>query len=956
MKNFFISYNKADKAWAEWIAWTLEEAGYSVVIQAWDFRPGGNFVIDMHEAAAGTERTIAVLSENYLKAEFTHPEWAAAFVGDPRGKQRILIPIRVKECKPEGLLTSTTYIDLIGLSEEAAHKVIMDGLKERGKPDKPPAFPTTSDNENKASEERVISHPVQYPGTSESQASESPNSDTIWNIPTGIQFFTGRREILEQIDEALTTSGTAALKQRQAISGLGGIGKTQTAIEYAKRHRARYKVVLWAVAETRESLLSDFVAIATALNLPERNIQDQSLTVRAVKRWLETNTDWLLILDNADEPVIIEEFIPENSKGHILLTSRAQVFDNIGILNPIELEEMTPGDARDFLLTRTGRDELEPDEATALEELAKELDYLPLALDQAGAYIKELRGSFQDYLTSYKQRGLALLEKGQPTGKYPKSVRTTWSLNFQQVEQTSPAASDLLRVSAFLNPDRIPNELISGGAMELGSELSAALAHVDTDPLALDEVLKPLIQYSLIHRDRKSKTYDIHRLVQVVLRDGMDKDTTRLWVERTVKATARVFPDVDSIDLSQWDSIERLLPHAQACAELIKNNNLELLEAAHLLNLAGRYLHLRGRLQAAESLYSKALTIRETLLGSEHPDVATSLHNQAWLRFNQGKYEEAESLSIRALTIRQEVLGTEHAHVADTLSLLGNLYEEQGRYSASGQALHRALKIREQLLGTDHPDVADSLSDIASLYITQDKNIEAESLLNRALTINEQAFGKEHFKIALILNSLGIIHGRYSRSAEAQACYLLCIAIYERIFGTSYPALAPILTNLAQTYTEQGRYAESEQLIMRSLEIRAAGLGEEHPDIAYSLIKLAYLYKTQNRYTESEELYVRALKILEQSLGLYHPNVGIALLGLANLNSNQRKYIKGEPFARRALVILKNAFGAEHREIMNAMFVLADLLQGLNRKGEAQRLKAQARKLQAKLDKKKSKK
>ncbi|MDQ1589703.1 MAG: hypothetical protein QOG71_330 [Pyrinomonadaceae bacterium] len=951
MKNFFISYNKADKNWAEWIAWTLEEAGFSVVIQAWDFRPGGNFVLEMDEAAAGTEKTIAVLSEDYLKAAFTQPEWAAAFARDPQGKGRILIPIRVKECKPEGLLKSTIYIDLLGHSEEEAREAIMDGLKERGKPDKPPTFPTSEDA-NKINEDRVIPHAVEFPGTAEDGLGDSPNSETIWNIPMGIQFFTGREDVLEQIHKALMTQGTAALKQRQAISGLGGIGKTQTAIEYAQRHKDQYKAVLWAVAESRELLLSDFVGIATALNLPERNIQDQRQTVRAVKRWLETNTEWLLILDNADEPAIIEEFLPEQAKGHILLTSRAQVFDSIGILNPIELEEMTPDDAKAFLIKRTGRDEHESDESKALEELAKELDHLPLALEQAGAYIKELRSSFQDYLASYKQRGLALLEKGHPTGKYPKSVRTTWSLNFQQVEQSSVAASDLLRVSAFLNPDRIPNELISGGAIELGLELSVALARVDTDPIVLDEVMQPLIQYSLIHRDRKSKTYDIHRLVQAVLRDGMDETTRRAWVERTVKATARVFPDVDSIDLSQWDSIERLLPHAQACADLIQANSLELLEAAHLLNLTGRYVHLRGRLQAAESLYAKALAIRETLLGSEHPDVASSLHNQAWLLYDQGKYGEAEPIYVRALTIRKDILGIENTHVADTLNELGSLYQRQGKYSESGYAFRQALKIRETLLGLDHPDVSESLGGIAAIYIAQGKNTEAEVLLNRALKINEQAFGREHFQVAPILGSLGVISFRHSKLTEAEAYPLRAIAIYEKIFGTSYPPLANALRNLADVYIEQRRYDESEQVIIRSLEILKSGLGEDHPDTAFSLRSLAYLYEIQHRYIEAEEGYIRALQICENSLGLHHPNVGIILASLAALYRTQHKYIKGESLARRALIILKTAFGTEHNTVANAMFIHATLLKGMNRKGEAQRLEAQARKIQARLQKK----
>jgi hypothetical protein len=157
IKDFFISYNKADRNWAEWIAWMLEEAGYSVVIQAWDFRPGGNFVLEMHKAAAGTQKTIAILSEEYLKAEYTHPEWAAAFVRDPQGQERTLIPIRVKKCKPEGLLNATIYVDLVDLSEQEARSATLGAFSARAKPTKAPAFPGRS--------EQVMPTQVQYPGS-----------------------------------------------------------------------------------------------------------------------------------------------------------------------------------------------------------------------------------------------------------------------------------------------------------------------------------------------------------------------------------------------------------------------------------------------------------------------------------------------------------------------------------------------------------------------------------------------------------------------------------------------------------------------------------------------------------------------------------------------------------------------------------------------------------------------
>jgi hypothetical protein len=165
MIDFFISYNKADRQWAEWIAWTLEEAGYSVVIQAWDFRPGGNFVLDMQRAAAESKKTIAVLSESYLKSSFTQPEWAAAFSSDPESLERKLLPVRVKECKPEGMLRPLGYVDLVGLSSVDAKKALLDSLAQRAKPDHPPAFPgmEVSVPETLTVSERVIETPKAFP-------------------------------------------------------------------------------------------------------------------------------------------------------------------------------------------------------------------------------------------------------------------------------------------------------------------------------------------------------------------------------------------------------------------------------------------------------------------------------------------------------------------------------------------------------------------------------------------------------------------------------------------------------------------------------------------------------------------------------------------------------------------------------------------------------------------------
>ena len=208
-KHFFISYNKADRTWAEWIAWHLEEAGYTTIIQAWDFRPGMNFVHKMQEAVQEAERTIAVLSTNYLEALYTYPEWEAAFKQDPKGEKGILVPVRIQECKPPGLLGLLSYIDLVGLDESAAHETLLDGVRQgRNKPLNCPAL----------SRHHAVRPSAPYPSN---RASLEPSPQS-WNVPYARNpYFTGRDTILHNLHEALSKDSATAITQGHAISRTG---------------------------------------------------------------------------------------------------------------------------------------------------------------------------------------------------------------------------------------------------------------------------------------------------------------------------------------------------------------------------------------------------------------------------------------------------------------------------------------------------------------------------------------------------------------------------------------------------------------------------------------------------------------------------------------------------------------------------------------------------------------
>src|SRR5436305_1104825 len=388
----------------------------------------------------------------------------------------------------------------------------------------------------------------------------------IWNVPYRRNpFFTGREEILAHLYTILRSSKAAALTQAQAISGLGGIGKTQVAVEYAYRYRDHYQAIFWINATSRDAISADFVILAALLDLPEQQEKEQDIGLRAVKRWLSSHTHWLLILDNVDDLEMIVDFLPVTATGDVLITTRLQALGTVA--QRIEVEKMVLDEGVMFLLRRTkvlmpgsSLDQVPKEKQAQATEIVMALDGLPLALDQAGAYIEETRCGLSQYLNLYgTRRKELLLRRGRFPIDHPASVAATWSLSFQRVATATIVAADLLHLFTFLDPEAIPEEMITLGAAELGPALGA----VASDPLQLDTIIELLLRYSLIRRSPEVKSLSIHRLVQAVLRDGMERDTQRLWAERVIRAVNHAFPDVE---LETWERCQRCLPHAQVCA------------------------------------------------------------------------------------------------------------------------------------------------------------------------------------------------------------------------------------------------------------------------------------------------------------------------------------------------------------------------------------------------------
>ncbi|MBD1852490.1 tetratricopeptide repeat protein [Leptolyngbya sp. FACHB-711] len=569
------------------------------------------------------------------------------------------------------------------------------------------------------------------------QAAQPIEEPISFNVPFPPNpYFTGRDALLMQLHEALQQ------RRATALSGLGGIGKTQMAVEYAYHYFGKpYQWVFWVRADTELELSTDFGNLARALALPQQEAQETEKKIEAVKRWFANHKDWLLIFDNADRPELLQKFRPQNPQGCILVTSRAPVLDAVGIAEVKQVLKLSRQESIALLMKRTGQEQGTDAERTAAAQLAAEFDDLPLALEQAGAFIRERQIRIQDYWTSYQQQRFKLLEQHPAGVNYPASVTTTWAINFQAIQETAPAAADVLQWSALLAADAIPYELLVKGAKHLGDRVQTALAEAETDPLQLANLLNPLACYSLIKLEPTAQSYSIHRMVQAVVRQGMTDDQLQQWVNRAVAALNAAFPFVD---YDQWTQCARLLPHVESIQPYLPDE-LEQVEAlARLLNQAGYYLKQRGQYAEAEPLYQRSLEIREAQLGKDHPDVAESLSNLAVLYKNQGRYSEAEPLLQRSLEICEAQLGKDHPAVAASLNGLAVLYNYQGRYVEAEPLLQRSLEICEAQLGKDHPDVAASLNNLAVLYKNQGRYSEAEPLYERAIFILEQRLGVNH--------------------------------------------------------------------------------------------------------------------------------------------------------------------------------------------------------------------
>jgi tetratricopeptide (TPR) repeat protein len=688
--DFFISYTGADTAWAEWIAWQLKQAGYTVTIQAWHFRPGSNFVALMRQALDACERTVAVVSQGYLdQSIYGSDEWTAASTHDEQASSSLLL-VLIEQVTLPRLLRPWIHISLADLAPEQAAVWLLDGVRPGpAEPTTAPAFPG-----------RVGPGPgtaagPRYPG-------QHPE---VANLPGRNAAFAGRDDLLGELRGRLHQQGSAvAVVPAQALYGLGGVGKTQLALEYAHRYQADYDLIWWIVAETPGAIPAGLAALAPRLGLVDdpSQVADQEQLAAAVLEALRRRARWLLVFDNVPDRQQLAPYLPQGD-GQVLITSRSPVWG--GTAQPVKIETFTRAESLAFLTHRTGTHD-----ASAADALAEELGDLPLALEQAAAYLEQTPMPLPEYLALFRRRRAELLGRGEPTA-YQGTVDTTWQLAIEQVATIAPGGLGgvaLLRLCAFLAPEAIPLDLLTGHPDLLPAELATAAR----DELALGEAVAALYRYSLVDRDQAGLR--VHRLVQAVVRNHLTQQERDAWAELAVKILAEAFPS-QLYEPATWPRCAQLIPHVLAAADHATSQPAAAAAAGSLLNLALEYLSRRAELRAARAAGEQALAIFEAAYGPDQPEVARSLGNLGNVLQQLGELDAARAAQERALAVFEAAYGPDHPDVARALTNLGNVLQRLGELDAARAALERALAVKEAAYGPDHPSVAITATNLGVL-------------------------------------------------------------------------------------------------------------------------------------------------------------------------------------------------------------------------------------------------
>ena len=742
------------------------------------------------------------------------------------------------------------------------------------------------------------------------------------NIPQYKSSYTERKDsIIEQINSRLYDQNYSAL----ALTGMGGVGKTRILSEYTirKKEESKYTDIVWfnAISDTniREEI-HRFLVKKGKIKEDEKDLTQISL---AFKRWMQDNENWLFLLDNVEHYEDIKLFFDSDQtlvgKRHILMSSRldAEKLPNIPIL-PIEVFTMEV--ALKFLQCYTNK---ETDEYA--DKIAHSLGYLPLALEQAAAFIKEQNESYQGYFEELEKAPFDLLEKMHPEPGAV-SVAATWNMAMQRIK--SEAAKELLWLCAYFAPENIHNQWFVGASEILPKHLKNDIQ------TQLSEIEEQLKKYSLVKID--NNRISLHRLLQGVIQKTLENEQ-RKWVNHCVQIVDKLrFTDFSTPESRNLFFI--LAPHIDAITNGISDEEATK-EVSRLHNFSGWGFYVLADFPQSLKRYEKTLAISEKILGKEHQDRVTAYNNMAMVYHAQGNYNLALEYYGKALEISEKVLGKEHPRTAAHYNNIALVYSSLGNHDLALEYYGKALEIAENVLGKEHPHTAKTYDNIAGVYLTQGNYDLALEYHRKALEIEEKVFGKEHPETALTYNNIAMVYYLQGNYDLALKYFKIALENREKDLGKEHPDTANTYNGIAEVYYEQGNYDFALEYFRKALVISEKVFSNKHRFTAILYNNIAEVYRVQGKYDLSLEFclkaleihnylaetynsqgnfdlaleyYGMALEVVENLLGKEHRYTAVTYNNIAEVYHAQGDYDNALKYYENTLAISEKVFGTEH--------------------------------------------
>lgn len=745
----------------------------------------------------------------------------------------------------------------------------------------------------------------------ENSHSMSAREPKVWErVPLRNPNFTGRADLLDALRKSVNTV-TAVVAQPRALQGLGGVGKTQLAIEYAWQYRSHYDLVLWIAADQPILVPETLASMAPLLNLPPVATTGVGQATQAVLRALQSGNPyrkWLVIFDNAEEPDAIKDYIPRGP-GHVLITSRNTRWSDYEAT--IEVDVFRRAESIAFLRKRLGR-QISDAEA---DLLAERLGDLPLALEQAGALQRRTLMSVEDYVRLLDEETSRLLAL-EPSPTYPHSMTAAWRLSVAKLEDEIPEAVEVLRCCAFFGPEPIPRDVFRRGNQAVGSRLARILS----DPIQLTRILSKLERYALVKVEPSTRTLQIHRLNQALLRDELpekERDAMRHDVHLLLAGSAPKNPD----DTSRWDDFEKLAAHLRPSG-LIESEEPSVREFA--LNFA-RYLYVRGNYQPAQTLLEEYIEKWTEDSGPRHNDVLVARKHLGNIYRALTFYRRAYELDSETVDMMRESLGPEHTETLWATNGYGATLRGRGEFLLAREVDEESRLAHERLYGPNDPRTLRARNSLAHdyaltgdyataqemhkdifVYVSPVEGIgkgftlltwnnlmravrlggqfdEAADLGNDAYAYGVKELGPDHPQTLLVAKDYAISLRRNGQLGEALDILKDTHARFTRLYGDHHADTMAAAVALSNALRAAGNLDEAFRMGERAAELYPQVFGDDHPFTFASQINLALLTRLSGNPAEARGLDAAALDGLTARVGRDHD---YALTCAINLQSD----------------------------------------------------------------------